>query len=312
MSINPRVDLAFKRIFGVEENTDLTINLINSVVSENDQVKEIELINPYNLQNFVSDKLSILDIKAKDANNRRFNIEIQISDEADYDKRALYYWAKVYTEQLKAKEDYGLLNKAIGIHILNFTSIPQVEKYHNTFVIQEKDSHVPYFTDLELHTIELNKFEKHLPQELAALVPQLHTALDLWAAFLTRHHLLNANSLPQAINSPVLNKALTTLQTLSFTQEEREAYDNRLKWLRIETNALKKKFREGERKGIAKGKKEGLVEGEKKGLEKGKQEGEKQKAIQIAKSMLAKNYTADEIAEITGLSIEEIKQLSFD
>jgi len=46
--ITPRVAIAFKKIFGVEENKDLLISLINSIVSEEDQVSEITLLNPYN------------------------------------------------------------------------------------------------------------------------------------------------------------------------------------------------------------------------------------------------------------------------
>ena len=76
--ITPRVDIAFKKIFGVEENKDLLISLINSIVSDEDQILEATLLNPYNPKNFRNDKLSILDIKAKGDNGRRFNIEIQI------------------------------------------------------------------------------------------------------------------------------------------------------------------------------------------------------------------------------------------
>ena len=115
--ISPRIDLAFKKIFGVEENKDLLISLLNSIVSAEDQVVEVTLLNPYNAQNFKNDKLSILDIKAKSADGKQFNIEIQITDEADYDKRALYYWGKLYTEQLKTSDPYSLLAKTIGIHI---------------------------------------------------------------------------------------------------------------------------------------------------------------------------------------------------
>jgi predicted transposase/invertase (TIGR01784 family) len=137
--INPRVDIAFKKIFGVEENKDLLISLINSIVGNDDQISDVTLLNPYNPRNFKNDKLSILDIKASGIDGKKFNIEIQITDEDDYDKRALFYWGKLYTEQLKAGEDYGTLSKAIGIHILNFTSIPEVKKYHNVFHIREKD-----------------------------------------------------------------------------------------------------------------------------------------------------------------------------
>ena len=154
VNITPRVCLPFKKIFGVEENKDLLISLINSIVGQDDQVLDITLLNPYNPKNFRQDKLSILDIKAKGIDGKRFNIEIQISDEADYDKRALYYWAKLYTEQLKVSQDYSALSKAIGIHILNFTSIPQAKNYHQygAFAPQE----LPCFITNTHHSVILS------------------------------------------------------------------------------------------------------------------------------------------------------------
>ena len=60
--LNPRIDIAFKKIFGVEENKDLLMSLINAIVGPNDQVFDLTLMNPYNLQSFRTDKLSIMDI----------------------------------------------------------------------------------------------------------------------------------------------------------------------------------------------------------------------------------------------------------
>lgn len=204
--ISPRVDLAFKKIFGVEENKDLLISLINSIVGQDDQVSDITLLNPYNPKNFKQDKLSILDVKATNQDGKRFNIEIQISDEADYDKRALYYWAKLYTEQLKVAQDYSALSKAIGIHILNFTSIPKAKNYHNVFHITEKENGFAYFKDLELHTIELNKFTSDSSEELKDIVAKTRNALDMWVAFLTRHDLLKADKLPKELDNDKLMK----------------------------------------------------------------------------------------------------------
>lgn len=283
--ISPRVDIAFKKIFGVEENKDLLISLINSIVGQEDQVAEVTLLNPYNPKNFRQDKLSILDIKAKGENGQRFNIEIQISDEADYDKRALYYWAKLYTEQLKVAEDYSLLSKAIGIHILNFTSIPDVDKYHNVFHITEKESGLLYFRDLELHTIELKKFSQDAREELNEMVARVKNSLDMWVAFLTRHDLLNREHLPPALNDPALKKALGVLDVMNFGEEEREAYEEHLKWLRIEANTLKKY--------------------EAKGFQKGKAE----RNIEIALNMLKKGISVDTICEVTGLSSSELEAL---
>ena len=291
--ISPRVDLAFKKIFGVEENKDLLISLINSIVGAEDQVSEVTLLNPYNPKNFKTDKLSILDIKATNQDGKRFNIEIQISDEADYDKRALYYWAKIYTEQLKVAEDYSKLSKAIGIHILNFTSIPEVKKYHNVFHITEKETGLLYFKDLELHTIELKKFSDSSDEELADIVAKVKNALDMWLAFLTRNDLLIADNLPKELNDPNLKKAINVLNVMNFTPEEREAYEDHLKWLRIEANTIKNYEQRGEIRG----------------REEGKAEGENKKAIEIAKKMLSKNHSISDISDLTGLSPEEISKL---
>jgi predicted transposase/invertase (TIGR01784 family) len=74
--ITPRVDIAFKKIFGVEENKYLLISLINSIVAREDQVLDVTLLNPYNPKNFKNDKLSILDIKAAGIDGKRFNMGV--------------------------------------------------------------------------------------------------------------------------------------------------------------------------------------------------------------------------------------------
>lgn len=291
--ITPRVDLAFKKIFGVEENKDLLISLINSIVSKEDQIVDVTLLNPYNPQNFRNDKLSILDIKALGESGKRFNIEIQITDEADYDKRALYYWAKLYTEALQASQDYSSLNKAIGIHILNFTSIPEINKYHNVFHITEKNSGLLYFKDLELHTIELNKFSNNPNEELADILKKVGNSLDIWSAFLTRHDLLNSNNLPKKLDNASLKKALTVLDVMNFTSEERDAYEDHLKWLRIEANTLKKY----EAQARVRGKVEGI------------QIGKTEEKIEIAKNLKKANVSITIISESTGLTKKQIEEL---
>lgn len=284
-NINPRVDIAFKKIFGVEENKDLLISLINSIVGQEDQVTDVTLLNPYNPKNFRSDKLSILDIKATNQDGKKFNIEIQITDEADYDKRALFYWAKLYTEQLKSGDDYSSLSKAIGIHILNFTSILEAKRYHNVFHILEKETGLLYFQDLELHTIELKKFSNNADEKLSDLALKVKNALDMWLAFLTRNDLLTTDNLPQELDKPDLKKAINVLNIMNFTDEEREAYEDHLKWLRIEVNALNKRY------------------------EKGREEGREEGKVELIRMMIGQGQSIEQITQITGLSLEVITKL---
>jgi predicted transposase/invertase (TIGR01784 family) len=279
--ISPRIDIAFKKIFGVEENKDLLISLINSIVGPDDQVVDVSILNPYNLKTFITDKLSILDVKARGETGKLFNIEIQITDEADYDKRALYYWAKLYTEQLKAGEDYAKLSKAIGIHILNFTSIPGIDSYHNVFHVVEKQSGKQYFKDLELHTIELTKFSSNVREELDELLTKIKKTLDVWAAFLTRNDLINRDNIPAQLDKPELKKALHVLDVINFGELEYQAYEERMKWLRIETNTVNKYKAEGREEGIK----------------------------VTAQKMLEKGLDVEIIMAVTGLSEKEIEAL---
>jgi predicted transposase/invertase (TIGR01784 family) len=302
--INPRVDLAFKKLFGVEENQDLLISLLNSIVSEEDQIDEIELLNPYNERNFKKDKLSVLDVKARNKHNKTyFLVEMQLADEIDYAKRGLYSWARVYSNQLSSGKGYEHLTRTIAIHILNFTFIDydkhsgwvksEPNKYHHRFVLGDKETRLEVFKDIEIHTIELNKFGAIEAEDLAHVLPKLKSMLDKWVAVLTKYDLLNVKDLPKEINDYAIKKALKAMQEMNLTLEERELYNSHLDFLRIEESAFMKRFMEGEAKGRA----EGLAEGKAK------------EKLDIARSLLKKGMSKSDISSVTGLSISEVEDL---
>jgi predicted transposase/invertase (TIGR01784 family) len=298
-SVNPRVDIAFKKLFGVEENKDLLISLINSIVSKEDEVEDVELLNPYNPKNFKKDKLSILDIKARNKQGALYNIEMQIANEGDYDKRALYCWAKLYTSQLTEGVGYSDLNKTIGIHILNFLSVTETKKYHNVFYLREKDEGFRCFSNIEMHTIELIKFAPEIKarstqqEMLDDLMSKIKISLDKWAAFLLRHDLLDKNNLPRQIATKEIAKALGVIEVMNFSKEEREAYEYHLDWLRLEASTLKKTASDAR----AEGKAEGIEEGLQKGVR------------QIAINMLKRKKPDAEICQDTGYSADELAKL---
>ena len=79
----------------------------------------------------------------------------------------------------------------------------------------------------------------------------------------------------------------------TLTKEEQEKYDNSM-MVMWDNYAV---YKHAEEKGIEKGRKEGKEEG--------KEEGRKEFALKL----LAHNFPLDEIANLTNLSIEEIKKL---
>lgn len=297
IKLNPRVDFAFKKLFGSEENKDLLKSFVNSVLGEEDQVEELELKNPYTLKNFAHDKFSIFDIKAVDKKGRHINIEMQITDQLDYDKRVLYSWSKLYSGQMTEGARYSTLNKAIGIHVLNFNLLEGPE-YHNVFGVMNKNSQKPAFTDLQLHTVELKKFDRDLDH--------LITQLDRWVMFLNRSHEFGKNKVPKQLeNDQKVTKAIDVLETAYLTDEERVVYEDHKMWLMDEEEAI----RTAEIRGMERGMEDGMEKGKKEGLQEGMEKGREQERQEVARKMKLAGLPLDQISAITGYSPDEIQLL---
>ena len=237
---DPKVDIAFKKIFGVERNKPLLISLINSILEPKDHVKDITVINPYNEKEFETDKLSILDIKAKDLNGKRFNIEMQVTDANDYDKRALFYWAKTYVEQLQEAGKYTDLQKTIGIHFLNFPCIKNAKEFHNIFALREiknnnKDIYI--FKNMEIHTLELGKFFSKNTQDEVDM-ESLKNSINLWMTFLTKRKMLSDKDLSNLPEGLMVKRAIKEAEYMVMTEAERAMYDQHQKFLRDEASAI--------------------------------------------------------------------------
>src|SRR5580700_8629932 len=118
--LNPKIDFVFRRLFGSEDNKDLLISLINSVVEPEPRIVDVTIKNPFNLATYRDSKESILDIKAVDQEGVWYDVEMQVQAHVLYGSRAIYYLSKTYADQLESGEDYSKLNTAIGIHFLDF------------------------------------------------------------------------------------------------------------------------------------------------------------------------------------------------
>ena len=128
---------------------------------------------------------------------------------------------------------------------------------------------------------------------------QLKTRRDKWLYFL--QNLPDLEQIPSIMREKVFQKAFHTAEVSAMNKKDRDSYEYELNhyrtyWATIDT---------AEKRGVNKGLKRGKAEG----IEIGKAEGEKQKAIDIAKNMKKKGLDSVLIAEMTGLSPEEIKRL---
>ncbi len=224
LGIDPKVDIVFKKVYGSDSWVDLTVALINAVLEAlpPHRVVDIELLNPYSERMTLDDKLSILDIKARDQAGWLYNVEMQMLALAALAPRLLYYWAKVYGQQLAAGDDYTRLRPTISICFVNGVLFPERPEYHTCFRLLDAAAEVCLTADLVIHVIEIPKFTKTLAE--------LTTALDFWLYFLKNGEELDADALPAELDRQLgVRKAMGILKMFAQNEMERELYEGRLK-----------------------------------------------------------------------------------
>ncbi|WNS43835.1 Rpn family recombination-promoting nuclease/putative transposase [Paenibacillus sp. MMS20-IR301] len=287
--LDPRVDFVFKRIFASENNKDVLLAFLNVILLDAgaEPLDEVVLLNPYTDKDDPLDKQSIFDIWAKTASGKLINIEMQLFNQYDMEKRTLYYWSKRYSSQLQIGGRYVELKKCITINILNYNVLPNAHT-HSVFHLREDSSGVPLIDDIEIHFLELPKLKK-------AAVPGEEGLIN-WLLFLKGIDTESWEVL--RMNEPELQKAMETLEYLSQNPEARRKYEDRQKFLHDEASQRDGAQREGFAKGLEQGLKEGL------------KEGSKEAKLDIAKNLLQMGIELQTILASTGLTEEEIKSIN--
>ena len=117
--ITLRNDYAFKRVFGVEENKDVLQDLLECILDiPPETIADLELLDKEFHKELLSEKLGVLDIKLRLKDGTFVDIEIQNSWHFDFPERTLYYWSKMYNENIKQGQDYTKLPKCITINLI--------------------------------------------------------------------------------------------------------------------------------------------------------------------------------------------------
>lgn len=270
--LDPKIDFVFKNIFGSSKHPRILISFLNSVLKPKNLISKVEIKNTDIEKHFVEDKFSRLDVKAETNTGEIINVEIQLKNEYNMIKRSLYYWSKLYEEQLSEGEDYSELKRTVCINILNFKYLKN-DRFHNGYRLKEIETQEELSDLLEIHFIEIPKLDKNSDEK---------DMLVAWTEFLKNPESEKVRSLEMTIEE--IREAKDELVRLSNDEEQRQIYEMRSKILKDKISALNKAKKEGVEEGIKQGK------------------------IEIAKSL--KGLLEDDvIAEKTGLDLEIIKNL---
>lgn len=238
--LDPKMDFVFKNIFGSEKNPKILISFLNATLKPKDLITSVEIKNTDINKNYIEDKFSRLDVKAKTSNDEIINIEIQLKNEYNMIKRSLYYWSKLYSEQLDEGQDYSVLKRTICINILNFKYL-KTRKFHSGYRLKEIYSNEELTNVAEIHFIEIPKLDDGADEK---------DMLVNWIEFLKDPESETVRSLEMNIEE--IRQAKDELIRMSNDDTQREIYEMRAKTLRDKISALN----EAERKGIQQGKRE--------------------------------------------------------
>jgi predicted transposase/invertase (TIGR01784 family) len=229
-SIDPRIDCVFKSLLGNESNRNLLVHFINATLATElvSPITDVEILNPYNEKEHLDDKLSIVDVKAKDEHGRIYQIEIQLLFFTNLPARMLYTWADVYSQQLQSGDKYHELNPTYSIWLLGENAIKHDDQYIHRYKFRD-EAGIPLIEHGGIWLFELEKFNAQVIDNEQAR----------WLRFFKEGNQLNdENNLPDWMNTQEMKQAMNTL--CQFSEKERHyfAYQARQDFLRQQGTIL--------------------------------------------------------------------------
>jgi predicted transposase/invertase (TIGR01784 family) len=283
--LDPKNDYAFKRIFGTEKHKNILIHFLNDILhlTPGVEIQDVTFLKPIQDPEIVAKKQSIVDVLCKDEKGFQYIVEMQVARTSGFVKRAQYYAAKAYTNQMNNGDLYQNLKQVIFVAITDFVMFPEKPGYKSDHVILDKGSYAHDLKDFSFTFLELPKFTK--------TIDELETHIEKWMYFFKHATHTDPEELEKITGSDmIIGQAYKVLDQYYWSEEELCAYEREKKseldakaMLAFATNS---------------GKAEGLIEGEAIGIKR------------VAKNMLLQGIGIQTITAVTGLSEEEIR--SFD
>jgi predicted transposase/invertase (TIGR01784 family) len=274
--VDPKTDIAFKKIFGNEAHKNILIEFLNEILELDAPIEDVVISNAYQVPRLKGLKETTLDVKATDKLKREFIVEMQVEKETAFAKRAIYYSSKAYSQQLKKAQKYHLLKPVIFLGILDFNMFEHDEVISRHLILNKKTMQHD-LKDLEFNFIELQKFTKS--------ESELETVAEKWIYFL--QHADDLDRVPENANTPALQEAYEVAAQHTWTREELDIYEAQEFKIAVNENVIETARMEAK-------------------LE-GKLEGKLEEKFAIAKNLLATGLDIETISKVTGLTQAEIK-----
>jgi predicted transposase/invertase (TIGR01784 family) len=284
-----RFDWAIKRLLRNKANFGILEGFLSELLSEDIRIESI-LESESNKQT-AENKANRVDLLVQNSKGELIIIEVQSDYMQDYLMRMIFGTSKLVIDNMEAGMMYGKVKKIISVNIVYF-DLGHGEDYiyhgstrfigmnKNDVLNLSRQEQIVYHTEQiakiypEYYIIKVNQFD-----DIAK------NTLDEWINFLKNEEVKDDSKAKGLI------EAREKLTLLKLTEAERKDYERYIANWRDNESVMISNFMAGELKGEIKGEKKG----------------ELKKQKEIARKGLEKGMTVADIAELTGLSEDEIR-----
>ena len=245
-------------------------------------IRSVDVADPIKEGESPGNKEGILDIKVHLNSDRKINIEMQASYQADWSERSIFYLCRIYVEDLTRGEEYRDLDMCIHVGILDFSLLTSPGFHHHIQLLDNQTGEL-YSDKFQIHVLELSKLNDPFPEE--------DQELYYWAKMIAAENLevmqmqVHDNPYRQAVFDEAKYASLNPMQRYVYLREFMTAmdYNSQVSWNR----------EQGLAEGLVKGRSEGLASGLAKG-DLGRLFSQIQKKIQKGKTL---SETASELED---------------
>ena len=294
--INPFTDVGFKRIFGQEFSKPLLLDFLNSLLEGEKHIVNLTFLDKEQPALYDEDRSLIYDIYCETDEGEHIIVEMQNKSQPYFKSRSIYYISESIARQGERGSSWNYaIDSVYLIAFLNFIPLDFKQQFRTDVVLAEKNT-VDQFSDkLRMIYLQLPLFKKE--------ADECENQVERWIYLLKNMETLSR--LPWAAQSAVFKKLESIADVGAMSRDERLKYDEALRKYRDTINVFEGVRMDGLMEGRMEGRKEGLMEG----LMEGRMEGQRSEKMENARKMKTYGLALDMIAEITGLSIEEVRGL---
>jgi predicted transposase/invertase (TIGR01784 family) len=251
--LDPKNDVAFRRIFGTEKNKDILISFINHILGLKGahKVRTVTFQPTIQVPEIAAKKESLIDVLCKAANGVQFIVEMQVAPQLGFIKRAQYYAAKTYSRQLKRGKEEGAryqdLKAVVFIAICDSTFFKDKKAYLSRHIILDQETYSQDLEDFSFTFIELPKFT-------ITDIDKLSNIVEKWCYFFKYASSTTEADLRKIIGKDhAIERAYEELNQFNWSEEELMTYEAAEKRSMDNQAAEDYIFNQGMEKGMEKG-----------------------------------------------------------